>query len=680
MTQDTDLLVRRIEALRALVSEIQKHLADRMDLAADWLQGHPERLQRYRRAADDLRAQATPQDPLTRLAAEAHLTHLDEDLLLLALAPALDRAFGRNLAALARSYNVGAPSLDTLLGVLTSSLDQRLDAMRRLAPDAPLIQRGLLSLSRPRASSADLLAMEVHVPERVQRQLLHDAAPTRPEAHTPAPPTRSFRDVYLPPEQRLRLQAMLYAHRPTPPATPEAALVLLTGPSGTGKTVTAQAVAHDLQRPLLRVDAHDLTLRSPDLTAAFNDLLLEARLARALLFFDDCETLFASRLQGNRHLAALLAGLDRAHDLNLIATPYEEVLDPALRRRVLLRLKLETPPPALRLPLWRDALAAANLAADVDLPFLSEKYEFNGGQITVAARLAITSAAAAQAPITPAHLEDAAQAQLQQHLSQLAVRTITHLSLKDIVLPDDLMGTIRSIVAAVRNRRRIFDDWGFGERMTTGRGLSMLFRGESGTGKTLTAEILGSELALPLYRIAIPKIVSKYIGETEQNLEKAFREAQLAGAILLFDEADAIFTKRVEVANSTDRYSNMEVNLLLQEMERFEGVVILTTNLDAAIDDAFDRRLNYKLDFPFPDPPLRRQIWQRLLPDKAPLDLQPEELDYLADSFELAGGSIKNVIIRAAYAAAEAAATINIDRLEAAAVQEYRELGKLVRT
>jgi SpoVK/Ycf46/Vps4 family AAA+-type ATPase len=324
--------------------------------------------------------------------------------------------------------------------------------------------------------------------------------------------------------------------------------------------------------------------------------------------------------------------------------------------------------------LWHDALGVdANDA--LDIPFVAEKYEFTGGQIQTAARVAT---ALGRGTLTADHIHDAAKGQLRHHLDQLAVRSLNHLTLHDVILPEDLKTTLNSIVAAVRNRRRIFEDWGFAERLTTGKGIAMLFRGESGTGKTLSAEVLGSTLAMPIYRVAIPRIVSKYIGETEQNLEKAFREAQVASAILLFDEADAIFTKRVEVSSATDRYSNMEVNLLLQELERFEGVVILTTNLEAAIDDAFERRLNYKLDFPFPKAEHRREIWRRLLPAKAPVVLNEDDLAYLAERFELSGGSIKNAVLRAAYSAAETDADIGIDLLEGACVQEYRELGKLI--
>jgi SpoVK/Ycf46/Vps4 family AAA+-type ATPase len=456
---------------------------------------------------------------------------------------------------------------------------------------------------------------------------------------------------------------------------------LAVGPSGTGKTSLTEAIAARLGRPLLRVEGG---LAGVDPVGAVAEAVTEARVTGALLCFDDGELWFAHRMQGNRALPALLRALEGYGGLVVLTTSMEGMLDASILRRVLVRVDLGFPTPRQRGALWRSALPEGQARESLDLDFIAEKYEFTGAQIEAAAAMATAQAwtrakrEGAGLGLRAEDVEQAAKGQLQHHLAQLAVRTVTHLTLEDIVLPDDLKRILRSVLSAVRNRRRIFEEWGLGERVTTGQGLAMLFRGESGTGKTLSAEILASELAMPLYRIAIPKIVSKYIGETEKNLEKAFREAQVAGAMLLFDEADAIFTKRVEVNNANDRYSNMEVNLLLQELERFDGVVILTTNLDAAIDDAFERRLNYKLDFPFPDGASRALIWRRLLPPRAPIDLSEEHIQYLGEQFELSGGSIKNVMVRASYAAAEAGGKLDIDRLEGAAIQEYRELGKLV--
>lgn len=686
MTDSLQSLLARLEALRALIRDAARVTADPLDLSADWRQDHAARLEAWRARRDELRAQAPTGDRLRQLSEQHGLDALEEDLLLLALAPGLDQGFSRSLAGLRRSITGGHPDIDLALSLFTLDLRERLEALQRFSPQAPLIAKGLLHL-RARGKNQDLMSLTLQVPERVQRALLGEVSPTSAElghARLLEEP-RGLDTVMLPPEDEERLRALLQSWAQVQALRgPEggAAVVLLSGPSGTGKSRAAEGIAAALGRPALMIDAAALGTRVGDPVGALRELLTEARVAGALPCFDDGEMLFANRLQGNRGLPALLRELDRWRDLVVLTTSMEGLLDPALARRVVLRVELGFPTVAQRERLWRRALPLeAQEGADLDLAFVAQKYEFTGAQIEAASAMAAAEAIArdAQTPRLEARdIESAARSQLRHHLSQLAVRTVTHLTLEDIVLPEDLRRTLGSVLAAVRNRRRILEEWGFAERMTTGLGLTMLFRGDSGTGKTLSAEILASELAMPLYRVAISRIVSKYIGETEKNLEKAFREAQVAGAMLLFDEADAIFTKRVEVSSATDRYSNMEVNLLLQELERFEGVVILTTNLDTAIDDAFDRRLNYKLDFPFPDAAHRGQIWRKLLPAQAPVDLAPDHLDWLGERFELSGGSIKNVLLRAAYAAAEAKGEINIDLVEQAAVQEYRELGKLI--
>ena len=655
-------LLARLGAVRELIDAAVAGGTDPLDLGSDWQVDHADRVRAHRARP---RPEDAAHDPLFLLRAECGLDAFEEDVLLIALGPSLDRSFGRALGTLRRAMAGDRPDLDLALALLTVDLPDRLARLSHFEPSAPLMRHGLLSM-RPRRGNDDVLAQQMSVPARVQRRLL--GVPLASEAQgTVTAPQRTLEDVSIPEDDEAQLRAILNS----PPA--DGGFILLAGPAGSGKSVLAEGIASHLGRAFLPIDCLQVSARMPDLDATLAEILVEARSSAATVCLDDAERLLAHRLQGNPALRTTLARLVGSGEVIVLTTQNEELMDPSIHRHVLLRMGLGFPSVSQRERLWERALGSTDEA--LDLAFIAERYEFTGAQIEVAARVAI---AAAGGVVTPAHIHDAAKAQLQHHLAQLAVRSITHLTLDDVILPADLKRTLYSVVAAVRNRRRIFEDWGFGERLTTGKGLALLFRGESGTGKTLSAEILASHLAMPIYRVAIPRIVSKYIGETEQNLEKAFREAQVAGAILLFDEADAIFTKRVEVSSATDRYSNMEVNLLLQELERFEGVVILTTNLDAAIDDAFDRRLNYKLDFPFPTQEHRREIWRKLLPPSAPVVLAEVELEYLAERFELSGGSIKNVVLRAAYGAAEADTDIGIDLLEGAAIQEYRELGKLI--
>ena len=221
--------------------------------------------------------------------------------------------------------------------------------------------------------------------------------------------------------------------------------------------------------------------------------------------------------------------------------------------------------------------------------------------------------------LTAEDLWQACREQVGWQLGRLAQRLTPCYTWDDIVLPDDLMRQLREIADQVAARPQVYESWGFGARLPRGRGISALFSGPSGTGKTMAAEILANHLQLDLYRIDLAGVVSKYIGETEKNLRNVFDAAEQSGAILFFDEADALFGKRSEVKDSHDRYANIEVNYLLQRMEDYRGLAILCTNRRAALDRAFLRRLRFLVEFPFPDGENRCRIWQKVFPPQAPL-------------------------------------------------------------
>ena len=221
----------------------------------------------------------------------------------------------------------------------------------------------------------------------------------------------------------------------------------------------------------------------------------------------------------------------------------------------------------------------------------------------------------------------------------------------------------------------VYSDWGFDRKLSTGKGLNVLFSGPSGTGKTMAAEIIARETQLDIFKIDLSNVVSKYIGETEKNLSKIFKEAETSNAILFFDEADALFGKRSEVKDAHDRYANIEIGYLLQKMEEFDGVVILATNLSKNIDDAFLRRIQIAVEFPFPDESHRKLIWTRMFPDESPLS---KDIDYkfLSEKIKLAGGNIKNMAVAAAFYAAENSGEINMHHIMHAARREYQKIGK----
>jgi SpoVK/Ycf46/Vps4 family AAA+-type ATPase len=277
--------------------------------------------------------------------------------------------------------------------------------------------------------------------------------------------------------------------------------------------------------------------------------------------------------------------------------------------------------------------------------------------------------------MTLADLYQACRAQSSLNLGALAVKTEPRYGWDDLIVPPEQVAQLREICSHVRHGYCVFSQWGFQRKVGYGRCLSALFTGPPGTGKTMAAQVIARELGLDLYRVDLSGVVSKYIGETEKNLSKIFKEAETSNAILFFDEADALFGKRTEVSDAHDRYANIETSYLLQKMEEYEGVVLLSTNLRENMDEAFTRRIRFIVEFPFPDAASRRRIWKGHFPEEAPVG----ELDYdfLAAEFAITGGSIRNAVLSAAFYAAEAGEAISMGHVLHGIRREYEKIGKV---
>ncbi|HEY7126519.1 MAG TPA: ATP-binding protein [Ktedonobacterales bacterium] len=341
----------------------------------------------------------------------------------------------------------------------------------------------------------------------------------------------------------------------------------------------------------------------------------------------------------------------------------------ALRQRPSIRLEVHKPRAEEQQMLWRRMLgpAAERLNGQVEAVVC----QFNLGMQSIQAVCAETAEQLHQEDSPGAVLWDACRAQARARLEGLAQRIMPAAAWNDLVLPDAQRRTLHEIAAHVRQRARVYQAWGFAARSARGLGISALFAGASGTGKTMAAEVLANELQLDLYHIDLSQVVSKYIGETEKNLRRIFDAAEEGGAILLFDEADALFGKRSEVKDSHDRYANIEVSYLLQRMEAYQGLAILTTNLQSALDTAFLRRLRFIVQFPFPDAGQRAQIWQHVFPASTPT--AGLEIPKLA-RLNLAGGNIRNIALHAAFLAADEGDIVQMKHLLRAARSEYAKL------
>ena len=600
-----------------------------------------------------------------RVSRAAGLDPQSRALLALSAAPYLLPAIGVRLGDLQGSPLADRLTVGLAVDLLHPDGDGRVAALRRFDPESALLRWGLVQLVDPLhhrgdglvdkvicvpQRTLDLLSGVPRLDERLRGFCRVDTSEVQPA------------QVVVPADRRAAVMGLVLTHDRVRAASGRfgfdraipygrGIVILFAGPPGTGKTLFARALANAAGRPLLRVYSDKLAESQEAIEPVIRALFDEAQLHGAIVFFDECEALFGRR---GPKLGYLLSELELHDGVVLLATNLPQQLDAAMDRRILYRMDFEVPDASAREEIWELHLPPeAPLASDVDIPALANLYNFPGGAIKNAVLVALARAFE-QNPTDPridmATLLHAARSQLKYNLDELALRSRISLTLDDLVLPPNERQKLDEILSACRHKDVVQNRWGLGGRLVTGKGISILFDGPPGTGKTLGAEILARELDCPLFRVNIPNVVSKWVGETEKNISEIFARAQATQAILLFDEADSLFAKRTEVKSSNDRYSNQEVNLLLQEIERYTGVVILTTNLFGGLDDAVRRRIQYRITFPQPGAPERAAIWERLMPPRAPL---APDVDFaaLARTFEFAGGNIKNAIVRACYRA-----------------------------
>jgi AAA+ superfamily predicted ATPase len=314
-----------------------------------------------------------------------------------------------------------------------------------------------------------------------------------------------------------------------------------------------------------------------------------------------------------------------------------------------------------------------------DITTLANRYRMNRLQLQQSVAFARDRAWArgdggVDAPLSFEDLVSGARAQFSRDIGALAKRHTPRFGFDELVLPEKEKAHLTELIAFVERRGTVYEDWGFRQKFSRGTGAKALFFGRSGTGKTMAAEVIAKHLSLDLFKVDLSSIVSKWVGETEKNLATVFDRAEEAQAVLLFDEADALFGQRTSVGSAVDRYANLETNYLLQRIEEYDGIAILSSNFKQNIDEAFTRRFHFILEFPFPDRASREEIWSRAVPHEAPL-ADNVDFEFLADRFKFTGGNIKNTILRAAFlAASERSPEIRMRHLVRAVFREYQNL------
>jgi len=611
--------------------------------------------------------------PMRQLIDDFGLSPLAVDMLWLAVGAELDGGIRQSIGYLQNDLTRHYPDLELAIGLFCEGPGARVLARRELAPDAPLFRHGLLVLPRDHLNDdCTVLRMPLRPSRRVVDFLLGDKAPD-PTVRRAAridrcpPGTSPLEWLVLAPEEGRRA-AELVERAGAAAREGQPAVVLLTGPAGVGKSVLAWAICQQVSQTALRIDIATLP-RSADLPleSLWQRIVREARLQRAMLLVDGLD------LCTPDELAELGRALDRDSGLPVVLEARTPTVLPT--RRTQLRAECTIPGHAERAQIWHRELARRDIPVSY-ANGLAAKYRITGGAIVKSLDELAT------AERTPDALMGALQARLtgqsEHHLSTLATRVTARAHWDDLIVPDETLIPLQRLAANFRHRTKLMVEWGFEQVLKTGQGISALFQGPPGTGKTMAAGVIAQEFDLELFQIDLSRIVSKWLGETEKNLATIFDEAEKAHAILLFDEADALFGKRTSVQSSNDRHANLEVNFLLQRMDHFRGITILTTNFGASIDDAFLRRISFRIEFPQPSAEDRGLLWQALFPKAMARDrtVDPTEL---GRRFEMSGGHIRNAILKAAIQAASEGKSVSMAHLVEAGNAEYRTIGKIVR-
>jgi len=608
--------------------------------------------------------------PIEQLQHRFGLSDLAIQFLIGAAAPGIDLAISRTIAEL--NGDRAQCDVGFLCGVLTDNpTDQRI-LLGELGELLPLVRYRLVRLGTPRGwlPEGPVLLAPVVVPDRIVRWLRGE---THFEGHRFERSARLLRGAdgaSFEEATRALLDRVLFrtgeggARLPT----------VVAGPALSGKTTAVAFAAGARDAFVLELDLHALVF-AQDPLETIQDIVREACLHDAVLLVRHAEVLLEDRRANLRHA---IAGAMADGRLWVVLTTRGEVGDLLRMAPGTQLLKLEMPTETEQLRLWHRALPpSVPRALDLIPELLVRRYHLTPGDIGEAANAAIVAATRQGSPVTLTHMTEAVRGRLRHRLKDIADVVATTVEWDHIVLREDIVDRIIELLSAVQYEKLVMDQWGFSRRFSYGRGLSALFSGAPGTGKTMIAGLIAKELGLELFRVDLSRVVSKWVGETEKNLGVAFDEARNARAILLFDEADALFGKRTEVRSSNDRYANLETNYLLQRIEAFEGIVLLTTNRDSSIDEAFRRRLRFRIEFPTPDTTERELLWRSMIPVTAPLGT---DVDFraLAERFQMTGGYIKNAAMRAAYLAATSEAkVISQALLDKAAALEWEEMGKL---
>ncbi len=616
----------------------------------------------------DLAAQHRVELRLVHLAKAFGLSAFDVDALLLCLAPALDLRYEQLFSYLQNDISRKRPSVSLLLDLLGGEGFARLQRLKHFAPQSPLVRHRLLEYAQePTNVSSTLLAQGLQIDRTIVSWLLGDyepAAELSEYVDLVAPDGRDELHL-LAPESQAALEMIGRAPR---------TLVILHGADLAAQQLAWCSLGRKAGKSVLVAEIDQFVAQGGSAPQLVRMVLRDALLNHAIACFSGWDACLHEK-ETPAHLIGMLTD-----HLGTVVVSGRTGWQVAGQKNPHVVLSIDFPIPeyAQRQQLWRYYMQRYGVEVDnVDAVAMAGQFTLTMGQTRDAVAYARNLSLWRGSKVEQADLFAGARQHSSTKLTDLTRKIEPRYGWDDIILPADQVDILRELVATVRSRSQVLEEWGLGKKLASSAAVTVLFAGPPGTGKTMAAEVIAGDLGLDLYKIDLSSLVSKYIGETEKNLERIFTEAQSSNAILFFDEADAIFGKRSGVKDAHDRYANLEISYLLQRMEIYDGVTILATNLRSNLDEAFMRRLQFAVDIPFPDEKQRLRIWETLFPPSVP---RAEDIDLaeMARRFRLAGGNIRNILVSATYLAATDGGVITMKHLLHGTRREFQKMGRLV--
>lgn len=587
-----------------------------------------------------------PPPTLQTLCSVFSLTEFERDILLLCAGVELDSRFASLIAAFQGEARSTSPTFSLALSLLPDA------HWSALTPDAPLRRWRMIELGIGNNFTASPLSIDervLHYLTGVSQMDARVAGLTRQVSLIPDIPASHYGIV----------ERMVLAWSGEKQMEQGPAIQLCAKNKGDIRAVAAQA-CYQTGMTLFSIEARDIPANATERDALTRLWERESALGNVVLLVECDDSTHAANVisfASNISVAILLSSREPL----------------PLPKQNMLLLDVPQAELAEQITLWQQALGSSAKRLNGQIQHLSSQFNLGAEAIYAASAQVMNNGTGLSDEDMGALLWETCRYSARQRLDELAQRVEPIATWRDLVLPEAQLHTLHHIIVHVRQRSRVYDTWGFRSKSARGLGISALFTGVSGTGKTMASEVLANELNLDLYRIDLSQVVSKYIGETEKNLRRVFDVAEQSGAVLLFDEADALFGKRSEVKDSHDRHANIETSYLLQRMEEYSGLAILTTNMKKALDKAFLRRIRFFVQFPFPDIEQRTEIWRCIFPADTPVEgLQLELLAQLS----VAGGNIRNVALNAAFLAADADEPVGMAHVLQAARDEYAKLEK----